>query len=1144
MSSNNAINNTESIFNVPILNTTNYEFWNYAITRLLEAKGLSRVASVSNEAFNALTESEQSSYNQIVDTFAHEWDQYQILVNKHDQELVETYKLHSSWDDKDEQALGFISSYLLNDVGLEMREFTRDEIEEDPCAKAKGDYTAKMLWDKIDKKYSSPGPTSWFLDFKEFMSWTLDEKKDPANQIASLGAVLTHLKAYGFTVDDKFRALFLMDRIPQSWGNYAQFTLATIEPKNLTMAHVEGLILVEYKRRTGQSSESSLLTRITGDRRKFDSAPNWNNQKAGSSKQKNQDKGKGKQPKPQEPSKTVTIGDANQGGDKKKKTRRSKKKKGSKKGAANLANPEVEADSDSDDDAPLMVTAFMANPFMNATLDPIEISDTDDLPKTCEQPIYELLPYHNFLIVRSDCFIDENNDSSLKERVKRNLAKQVRPQTISGYFILTHYERPMINELAQETVDFESFLRVEAHHQMTCKLAGIWDYTYNSDGTHTEPYLRAKEDLNGDEDLTNQWFDHEGTIRPIQKQIEEEVEYFCRYIMNKALADMRNHKWIPQQFKKREPVPSKPPSLIERAYWPTPAQSVMRTNGVTINTQFHDTSLYPDFIRTLPFNHTKASSSSSSRKRKAVRGSSSSESSDSTSSDHSEESSFKYIPLSVAFKMWQDRMSHMFTDPILENMKKEPDEFGNTSKKPRYDVPLEEEAGPSSLADAINVSISSGYLADDDGVSLGSESDVEIYIDGDETMAFWQVFHTSNKNSALIQLPQIPMSSDYCESHTALAAIDNCTIITNDVPVFICEQNFVARAHCSTCEKYPLNSICKSKITDEITYWVSDSSASTHITNNLMDFAQYHKLPNPIPLQIADKRSQTYLEGVGTVFIEHINEEGVKHTIKLYPVFYQPTCTHRLLSRGCILREGYYEISRDGNPQALFIEKWFPRVLSSETEESDKSTKPVQPSELMCSLHKQGTNNLPPDPVVPLDLDDLFRDQFDDQGPPSDEGNGDHQIIDDGNGSDASSENHNPGAHQPSDPNDSETESTQSRELTPPPAPEPPAQVPADPVPVQGPQPVNPRNVDLTTGRFINRVPNPNQTRSSDRQSRPNWRITDPNMQHSRDIPRGGWTRIQLHQLLKSEKRVTMKINLKQYQDLVEKLQSFLNKMF
>ncbi|KAF5364672.1 hypothetical protein D9758_005648 [Tetrapyrgos nigripes] len=273
MSSNNAINNSESIFNIPILNTTNYEFWNYAITRLLEAKGLSRVASgtqkryvntsptetgnapffpegfvqVPDEVFNALTESEQSSYNQIIDTFAHEWDQYQFLVKKHDQELVETYKLHSSWDDKDEQALGFISSFLPNDVGLEMREFTRDEIDEDPCAKAKGDYTSKMLWDKIDKKYSSPGPTSWFLDFKEFMSWTLDEKKDPANQIASLGAVLTRLKAYGFTVDDKFRALFLMDHIPQSWGNYAQFTLATIEPKNLTMAHVEGLILVEYK---------------------------------------------------------------------------------------------------------------------------------------------------------------------------------------------------------------------------------------------------------------------------------------------------------------------------------------------------------------------------------------------------------------------------------------------------------------------------------------------------------------------------------------------------------------------------------------------------------------------------------------------------------------------------------------------------------------------------------------------------------------------------------------------------------------------------------------------------------------------------------------------------------------------------------
>ncbi|KAF5343386.1 hypothetical protein D9758_015615 [Tetrapyrgos nigripes] len=572
MSSNNANNNSESIFNVPILNTTNYEFWNYAITHLLEAKGLSRVASgfvqVLDEVFNALTESEQSSYNQIIETFTDQWNQYQTLVKKHDRELVETYKLQSSWDDKDEQALGYISSTLPNDVGLEMREFTKEEINENLCVKAKGDYTSNMLWEKIDKKYSSPGLTSWFLDFKEFMSWTLDEKKDPANQIATLGAVLTHLKAYGFTVDDKFRALFLMDRIPQSWGNYAQFTLATIKPKNLTMAHVEGLILVEYKRRTGQSSESSLLTRITGDRQKFDSAPNWNTQKAGSSKQKNQNKG-----------------DANQGGDKKKKTRRSEQKNGSKKGIAQLANPEVDADSDSDDDddAPLMVTAFMANPFINATLDPIEISDTDDLPETY-------------------CFIDDNNDSSLRERVNQNLAKQVRPQTISGYFILTHYERLMINELAQETVDFQSFLRVEACHQMTCKLAKVWDYTYNSDGTHTEPYLQAKEDLNGDEDMTNQWFDHEGTIRPIQKQIEEEVEYFCHYIMKKAVTEMCTHKWIPQQFKKCEPVPSKPPSLIERAYWPTPAQSVIRTNGVTINTQFHDTSLYPNFIRTLPFN--------------------------------------------------------------------------------------------------------------------------------------------------------------------------------------------------------------------------------------------------------------------------------------------------------------------------------------------------------------------------------------------------------------------------------------------------------------------------------------------------------------------------------------------------------------
>ena len=87
--------------------------------------------------------------------------------------------------------------------------------------------------------------------------------------------------------------------------------------------------------------------------------------------------------------------------------------------------------------------------------------------------------------------------------------------------------------------------------------------------------------------------------------------------------------------------------------------------------------------------------------------------------------------------------------------------------------------------------------------------------------------------------------------------------------------------------------------------WLLDSGASSHFTHSLQDFIEYEDIKQPICVQTASR--PIHIKGKGAVLITHtIRHKGHdrKRTTRLYPVFYIPEITGRLLSVGEFLQQG------------------------------------------------------------------------------------------------------------------------------------------------------------------------------------------------------------------------------------------------
>ena len=112
--------------------------------------------------------------------------------------------------------------------------------------------------------------------------------------------------------------------------------------------------------------------------------------------------------------------------------------------------------------------------------------------------------------------------------------------------------------------------------------------------------------------------------------------------------------------------------------------------------------------------------------------------------------------------------------------------------------------------------------------------------------------------------------------------LDSIAICTNRLSLFCTSQ----------CE-------CKNSETQE---WMLDSGASFHFSGDVNNFIDYTQMEEEIPLRTAN--SSAIIRGKGTIILALSTGEK----IQIYPVFYVPGLTCKLLSLGTFLQDGFQVI--------------------------------------------------------------------------------------------------------------------------------------------------------------------------------------------------------------------------------------------
>ena len=81
--------------------------------------------------------------------------------------------------------------------------------------------------------------------------------------------------------------------------------------------------------------------------------------------------------------------------------------------------------------------------------------------------------------------------------------------------------------------------------------------------------------------------------------------------------------------------------------------------------------------------------------------------------------------------------------------------------------------------------------------------------------------------------------------------------------------------------------------------WMLDSGASLHFSGDINDFVDYTQMEQKIPLKTAN--SSTLIEGKGMIILTLSTREKVW----IYPIFYTPSLTCKLLLLWMFLQDGF-----------------------------------------------------------------------------------------------------------------------------------------------------------------------------------------------------------------------------------------------
>ena len=209
---------------------------------------------------------------------------------------------------------------------------------------------------------------------------------------------------------------------------------------------------------------------------------------------------------------------------------------------------------------------------------------------------------------------------------------------------------------------------------------------------------------------------------------------------------------------------------------------------------------------------------------------------------------------------------------------------------------------PSDIEDTQGVTPSRVFSPDDQALFTEAEDCVSL---GEND---WDVDAMVCDAAGLFENWSVAFSTPYASSadmHQRLHSESKQSSVQIDVPkyanlniegAFNCAHSFDS-LNCARCKK--------NENTPGRARWLLDSGASSHFTYSLDYFIEYEAIKSPIVVRTASK--PIHIKGKGAVLITHNiahNGHPVKHTTRLYPVYYIPEITGRLLSVGEFLQQG------------------------------------------------------------------------------------------------------------------------------------------------------------------------------------------------------------------------------------------------
>jgi hypothetical protein len=161
----------------------------------------------------------------------------------------------------------------------------------------------------------------------------------------------------------------------------------------------------------------------------------------------------------------------------------------------------------------------------------------------------------------------------------------------------------------------------------------------------------------------------------------------------------------------------------------------------------------------------------------------------------------------------------------------------------------------------------------------GSDAELEEYIH----LPFLYLMFTRH-----IESPQ-------CQRNVGLQRDGSCKAKNTHISHSNVLVNTISVPTCKHGQSFALCNGCKGKYSSKIgTLWLLYSRASMHFTHEFSDLIKYTLAPPSEHIPVNTASEQIFVEGKGTVLLEH-NVDNKLVTTHLYPVYYIPRTTMQLL---------------------------------------------------------------------------------------------------------------------------------------------------------------------------------------------------------------------------------------------------------